>query len=82
MLRSAADTPVDTPVDTTAAGDAFVGAFAAAVDAGAELPDALQTASIAGGQWQAGAPDIVIVADAGYDAERVHLNTLTRAYIE
>jgi ribokinase len=37
------------PVDTTAAGDAFVGAFAAAMDAGAELPDALQTASIAGG---------------------------------
>ncbi|HWA50136.1 MAG TPA: PfkB family carbohydrate kinase [Dongiaceae bacterium] len=37
------------PVDTTAAGDAFVGAFAAAIDAGAALPDALQTASIAGG---------------------------------
>ena len=36
------------PVDTTAAGDAFVGAFAATMDAGAELPDALQTASIAG----------------------------------
>ncbi len=37
------------PVDTTAAGDAFVGAFAAAMDAGAELPGALQSASIAGG---------------------------------
>jgi ribokinase len=37
------------PVDSTAAGDAFVGAFAAAIDAGADLPTALQEASIAGG---------------------------------
>lgn len=36
------------PVDTTAAGDAFVGAFAAATVAGATLPEALQTASVAG----------------------------------
>jgi ribokinase len=38
-----------TPVDTTAAGDAFVGAFAAAMDAGANLPTALDRASVAGG---------------------------------
>lgn len=37
------------PIDTTAAGDAFVGAFAAATVAGATLPEALQTASVAGG---------------------------------
>lgn len=36
------------PVDTTAAGDAFVGAFAAATAAGAELPEALRTAAVAG----------------------------------
>lgn len=38
-----------TPIDTTAAGDAFVGAFAAAIDGGADLPEALHTASVAGG---------------------------------
>ena len=38
-----------TPIDTTAAGDAFVGAFAAAIVGGASLPEALQTASAAGG---------------------------------
>ena len=37
------------PIDTTAAGDAFVGAFAASVAAGAELPEALHRASVAGG---------------------------------
>jgi len=37
------------PIDTTAAGDAFVGAFAAAIAAGAELPEALHRASVAGG---------------------------------
>lgn len=36
-------------IDTTAAGDAFVGTFAAAIDAGAELPEALRRASVAGG---------------------------------
>lgn len=38
-----------TPVDTVAAGDAFVGAFAAAIDAGADLPNALRYGSVAGG---------------------------------
>ena len=37
------------PLDTTAAGDAFVGTFAAALEARAELPDALRRASVAGG---------------------------------
>jgi ribokinase len=37
------------PIDTTAAGDAFVGAFAAAIVGGAELPQALRLASVAGG---------------------------------
>ncbi len=37
------------PIDTTGAGDAFVGALAAALDAGADLPEALRSASAAGG---------------------------------
>jgi ribokinase len=37
-----------TPLDTTGAGDAFVGAFAAALDEGADLPNALRWGSVAG----------------------------------
>ena len=38
-----------TPVDTTAAGDAFVGVLAGALDAGADLADAVRRASVAAG---------------------------------
>ncbi len=37
------------PIDTTAAGDAFVGAFAAGMVGGAELPEAIHLAAVAGG---------------------------------
>lgn len=38
-----------TAVDTTGAGDTFCGVFAAAKDAGADLPEALHRAAVAGG---------------------------------
>lgn len=40
--------PAITPRDTTGAGDAFCGVLAAALDRGADLPEALHRASVAG----------------------------------